>query len=297
MGQKIAEYKNFLCLNLAVPESPIIHYSSKSQIVLPHYEDTPAFQQEFTSDVIRVFKNFSCNPFEQEDLAKASNVNITYLECVHKALKTQFSESQFRDFWNCRLIKWKITIDHKITKNVLSIPGRYEKNQKESEKRLIYPITVLTKLRSSIDFWSTLSKELFKTELFGVSQLLAQTLIDLYHSKRSDVLSVFTRCDMLLRGPSAAIIIELSPLVEKNYLTDCRTFLDLALALYSRISNIAAGHIQVDVITDRYVNSSLKEGTQGEIRVEISTIMKRYTNISRKILSETAWTKTHCTII
>ena len=93
---------------------------------------------------------------------------------------------------------------------------------------------------------------------------------------------------MLLRGPSAAIIIELSPLVEKNYLTDCRTFLDLALALYSRISNIAAGRIQVDVITDRYVNSSLKEGTQGEIRVEISTIMKRYTNIFRKILSETA---------
>ena len=68
---------------------------------------------------------------------------------------------------------------------------------------------------------------------------------------------------MLLVGPSAAITIELSPLVQTHDLTNCGTFLDLALALYSRISKIAAGCIRVDVITDRYFNSSLKEGTRG----------------------------------
>ena len=129
---------------------------------------------------------------------------------------------------------------------------------------VVYPVTVLTKLRSSIDFRSTLSKELLKTELFGVSQSLAKTSsIVLYHSKKSDVLSVFTTCDMLLTGPSAAIIIELSPSVQTHDLTNCRIFLDLALALYSRISKIAAGCIRVDVITDRYFNNSLKEGTRG----------------------------------
>ena len=37
----------------------------------------------------------------------------------------------------------------------------------------------------------------------------------------------------------------------------------MALALYSRISKIAAECIRVDVITDRYFNNSLKEGTRG----------------------------------
>ena len=172
-------------------------------------------------------------------------------------------ESQFRELWNSRLIRCEIPINHKIMKNVLSIPGRYEKNQKESEKRLVYPVTVLTKLRSSIDFRSTLSKEPFKTKLFRVSQSLAKTSIELYHSKKSDVLSVFTTCDMLLAGLSANIINELFPLVQTHDLTNCRTFLDLAIALYSRISKIAAGCIRFDVITDRYFNSSLKEGTRG----------------------------------
>ena len=167
------------------------------------------FPSAFTSNVRRVFK--------------ASNVSNTYPECVHEALKTLLmkGESQFSEFWNSRLTRCEIPINHKIMKNVLSIPGRYEKNQKESEKRLVYPVTVLTKLRSSIDFRSTLSKETFKTKLFRVSQSLAKTSIELYHSKKSDVLSVFTTCDMLLTGLSAAVIIGLS--------------FDLALALYSRI--------------------------------------------------------------
>ena len=86
--------------------------------------------------------------------------------------------------------------------------------------------------------------------MLGVPQSLAKTSVELYHSKKSDILSVFTRCDMLLKGPPAAIIIELSPLVKTHDLTNCGTFLDLALALYSRISKIAARCIQIDVVTD-----------------------------------------------
>ena len=106
-------------------------------------------------------------------------------------------------------------------------------------------------------------KGLFGKKLFRVPQPLAQTSIKLYHRKKSDVLSVFTTCDMLLTGLSANIINEVFPLVQTHDLTNCRTFLDLAIALYSRISKIAAGCIRVDVITDRYFNSSLKEGTRG----------------------------------
>ena len=92
-------------------------------------------------------------------------------------------------------------------------------------------------------------------------QSLAKTSVELYRSKKSDILSVFTRCDMLLKGPPAAI--ELYPSVKTHDLTNCGTFLDLALALYSRISKIAARCIRIDVVTDRYFNNSLKEGTPG----------------------------------
>ena len=117
--------------------------------MLSHHEDT--LQHQFTSDVSY---NLSYNPFDQEGLVNVSHVNITYPECVHETLKTLLmkGESQFIEFRNSRLIRYEILIDHKITKNVLSIPGKYEKNQKESEKNLVYPVPVLTKLRSSIDF-------------------------------------------------------------------------------------------------------------------------------------------------
>ena len=65
-----------------------INRPSKSQTMLHHHEDTPVFQQQFTSYVRRVFTNFSCDHFESEDLAKVSNLNVTYPECVHEALKT-----------------------------------------------------------------------------------------------------------------------------------------------------------------------------------------------------------------
>ena len=122
-------------------------------------------------------------------------------------------KSQFNEFWNFWLIRCEILINHKITKNALSIPGRYKKNLKKSEKRLVQPVTVLTKLRSSIDFLSTLSKEFFKTQLFGVSQSLAKLSIVLYRSNKSDVLQFsYATCYWLVR----------LQLLSLNYLLGCR---------------------------------------------------------------------------
>ena len=94
-----------------------------------------------------------------------------------------------------------------------------------------------------------------------MSQLLAKISSELYDRKKSDVLPIFKTCDTLLTGPTVAVVIELCSLVQTHDLTNSKTFLDLALALYSRISKIAARCIRVDVITNRYVNGSLNEGT------------------------------------
>ena len=92
---------------------------------------------------------------------------------------------------------------------------------------------------------------------------------------------------MLLTGHTATIIIELSPFVQIHDLTNSRTFIDLTLALYSRIPKIVAGYIRADVIIDRYFKNSLKEEIGGARGNEGETIMMRYRQISRNISSET----------
>ena len=69
---------------------------------------------------------------------------------------------------------------------------------------------------------------------------------------------------MLLTGPSAAIIIELSPLVQARDPTNCRAVSSFDISfILKNIKNSRGGGIRVDVITNRYFNNSLKEGTQG----------------------------------
>ena len=59
---------------------------------------------------------------------------------------------------------------------------------------------------------------------------------------------------------NAALVIELSPIVQGQDVTRCENFLELSSILYQRISDLAQGYGRVDIITDRYFNGSLKEG-------------------------------------
>ena len=90
------------------------------------------------------------NPFELDKLTKVSNTNIVYSEVVFKdlALLPKKGQSQFNDFWEERLTKGKTPIDAVIKKNNLCLPGKFEDQQKENEKKLNYSPALLTKLRS-----------------------------------------------------------------------------------------------------------------------------------------------------
>ena len=129
-------------------------------------------------------------------------------------------------------------------------------DMRKTQKSLVFPITVLIKLRSSIDFDQLIQRNLSKQNCSECLKPQPSCI------KKSDVLSVFPTCDMLLARPFA-VNIELSLLVQKHDLTNCIKFIDLVLALYSRILKIAAGCIWVDVITDRYFSNNLKKGTRG----------------------------------
>ena len=59
---------------------------------------------------------------------------------------------------------------------------------------------------------------------------------------------------------NAALVIQLSPIVQGQDVIRCENFLELSSILYQRISDLAQGYGRVDIITDRYFNGSLKEG-------------------------------------
>ena len=195
--------------------------------MLPHHKDTPAFQQQFTSNVRRVFKNFSCNPFEQEGLVKASSVNIIYPECVHAYLSWMCENSSHERWILVQSVSeisnhkmWNTNRQQNHEKSFEHPPKIWEKFERIREEVSI-SCNCADKAKIINRFSIDSLKKLFKIELFKVSKWLAMTSNRLYHSKKSNVLSVFTTCDMLLTGPSAAIIIEWSPLVQTRDPRNC----------------------------------------------------------------------------
>ena len=71
------------------------------------------------------------------------------------------------------MILCKDPIDKIITKNEFTLPGTFETHKKDSEKKLVYSPAILNKIQAVIDYRNDLAKQLFATELFGVSQCLA----------------------------------------------------------------------------------------------------------------------------
>ena len=60
------------------------------------------------------------------------------------------------------------------------LPGKFEDQQKEKEKKLNYSPVFLTKLRSALNIQGEMSKRLFARELFCVAQSIAETNAKLY---------------------------------------------------------------------------------------------------------------------
>ena len=202
------------------------------------------------------------NPFELDKLTKVSNTNIVYSEVVFKdlALLPKKGQSQFNDFWEERLTKGKTPIDAVIKKNNLCLPGKFEDQQKENEKKLNYSPALLTKLRSALHYRRELTAQLFETELFGVAQCLAETSSKLYHGTKSEIMKKFSALSCELNfDNSSALVAELSPMVRSHNTSNCHTFRDIAFTLHSRISKLASGFKRIDIVADRYFENSLKE--------------------------------------
>ena len=95
-------------------------------------------------------------------------------------------------------------------------------------------------------------------------QSLASDQFPLYHgTKASIIASLIQTTDTRKIQPDASgCVIELSMLLRKKQPSRVQTFADFSKFLYNEIVDISSLFNRCDVITDRYFEGSLKEGTR-----------------------------------
>ena len=105
--------------------------------------------------------------------------------------------------------------------------------------------------------------EVLNTEIFGIAQSLAKDQFNLYHGTKSCIMSIV---DVIDTQPTptndSGCVIELSMLLRKKLPTSVQTFADYARFLYDEIMDISHQYQRCDVVSDRYFEGSLKEGTR-----------------------------------
>ena len=203
------------------------------------------------------------NPFELQNLTVISDVNQVFdyniFDNITKLEST--GSDQLNTFINDGLIVCKASIKTKVRLNHFILLGD-EKSKKPRgsvvDKRLTPEF--LTKLRDAITYRRDKAKELFSTEIFGSSQCLSLNKNNLYHGTKSNILQRIESTELPGSAPSSAIIIGLSAIMRCSF--DAITFDDFAVKIYNHILGMAEGYNRIDVICDRYFETSLKNLTR-----------------------------------
>ena len=190
--------------------------------------------------------------------------NASYDEETRKSLKLLISngKEQFQMFLDERIIDRNMSIDALIKKNNYKLPRTTNDAVKAEIKKLIYAPSILNKIRESIRVKTEQANELFKTELFDVTQSIAKNADSLYHSSKSDILKRFPTCNYESATGSktnySSEIIDLS-LFTKSHAINENTFLEFADSRRKRILNESSSCSRCDVIAHQYFKNSLKQ--------------------------------------
>ena len=106
-------------------------------------------------------------------------------------------ETQFIKCLNAQLINRTAAIHDPIKKNNYKLPGNVNEKLNPQENKLKYPIATLAKLRETVRLRKDKAAKLFSTELFSVSQCIAENSNSLYHGTKSYILKLFPTCNYI----------------------------------------------------------------------------------------------------
>ena len=104
------------------------------------------------------------NPYLLDTVTKIDNPNIVFAEKVFKDLLAleKTGQTQFKDFWNERLVTCVKSLDETIKKNSLLTPGNAEDQKTEKRKKLSYSNEMMNKLRSAAYTRKEMTEKLFE---------------------------------------------------------------------------------------------------------------------------------------
>ena len=104
------------------------------------------FKKGFLSNVRNVLFGIIYNPFEQENLTKISNTNVTFINTIFKDLSNLIDpgEQRFHIFWHERLMAGEVPLNKPIQKN-----RKYKDKKKlRTKKKLVYSNDIRNKSRT-----------------------------------------------------------------------------------------------------------------------------------------------------
>ena len=128
---------------------------------------------------------------------------------------------------------------------------------------------------------------MFQQELFGTAQSIVEDVCSLYHGTKSDILK---RLDNIpepsISGSSNnAILFELSAFIRVKTYSNCKNLMNLLL-LYHHFSKPSEGGNRCEIISDRYFDGSLEEGTRKKRGEEASRLIFNGETLIPKDFSE-----------
>ena len=105
---------------------------------------------------------------------------------------------------------------------------------------------------------------MFQQELFGTAQSFSEDEFSLYHGTKSDFLKRLDNiAERSISGSSNnAILFDLSGFIRVKTYSNCKNLNEFALLLYQHFSKLSEGYNRCEIISDRYFDGSLKEGTR-----------------------------------
>ena len=100
-------------------------------------------------------------------------------------------EQQLETYFYDRLILQKVSICSKIQKNKFKI---WDKGSNSTRGSFSPSNSLVTKLRSAVEYRHDLANEVFQHELLGIAQSVAETSDSLYHGQQSELKKRFSFC-------------------------------------------------------------------------------------------------------
>ena len=107
--------------------------SPKSNKTKKHHD---IFQETFLKDVQKVYDGMVSNPLNLPEMTNISNTSLVFLGTVFHniTILEAMGESEFDTFLSDRLIKRKVAINAKVSKNQYVLPGNVDPSRKNKKE-------------------------------------------------------------------------------------------------------------------------------------------------------------------